>query len=179
MTSAALINAHRVRQAELARLLGVSRQAIGELVKRGVFERSTDGLIDVDMARHALTNRVRPSAKTAAALDVAAAPAKQAAAAAVENETATTSYHVAKTLREVAEARLAQLKLAELKGELVRAADVKSAWAKRAAGLREALLQMPARLAAVLAAETDQARCHDAMQAELHSVLAQITGDTA
>lgn len=178
MTSAASINAQRVKQAELARLLGVSRQAIGELVKRGVFERATDGLIDVEMARHALANRVRPSAKTAAALAAAAVPST-ATASTNETDATTTSYHVAKTLREVAEARLAQLKLSELKGELVRAADVRTAWAKRAAGLREALLQMPARLAAILAAETDQAKCHDAVQTELHSVLAQITSEDA
>ena len=86
-----------------------------------------------------------------------------------------TSYHVAKTLREAAEARIAQLKLAELKGQLVRADDVRAVTAKRMSALRESLLQIPARLAAVLAAEPSPARCHDVLQAELHSVLQQIT----
>ena len=45
----------------------------------------------------------------------------------------------------------------------------------RAAGLREALLQIPSRLAAVVAAEPSQARCHELIEAELHQVLAQLT----
>jgi hypothetical protein len=57
----------------------------------------------------------------------------------------------------------------------VRAADVRAAHAKRLAGLREALLQIPARLAAVLAAETAQAVCHDKLQAEIHGVLSMVS----
>lgn len=84
-------------------------------------------------------------------------------------------YWASRARRELAEAELAELKLSEQRGELVRAADVRSAYAKRAAALREALLQIPARLAAVLAAETDHSKCHDALQLELHQVLAQVT----
>lgn len=83
-------------------------------------------------------------------------------------------YWESRARREAAEAELAELKLAEQRGDLVRAGDVRAAQAKLAAGLREALLQIPARLAAVLAAETDQARCHDHLQDELHQVLAQV-----
>lgn len=79
-----------------------------------------------------------------------------------------------KARRECAEADLAELKLAELRGELVRVADVRAAYAKRAAGLREAILQLPARLSAQLAAESDQAKCHDLLQADLHGILAQL-----
>lgn len=84
-------------------------------------------------------------------------------------------YWANRARREKAEADTAELKLAELRGELVRVADVKAAQARRIAALREGLLQIPARLAAVLAAESDQARCHDVLQAELHAVLAQVT----
>ena len=84
-------------------------------------------------------------------------------------------YWASRARREKAEADLAELKLAEQKGELIRTADVRAAYARRAAGLREALLQIPSRLAAVLAAETDMARCHDVIQSELHQVLAQLT----
>jgi hypothetical protein len=175
MASAASINAPRVKRAELARLLGVSRQAIGDLVRRKVLEVGADERIDVELARHAIESRVRPSGKSAATLAVAPAPAAAPAASGAEQDaTAVTSYHVAKTLREVAEARIAQLKLAELRGELVRAADVKATYAQLAAGLREALLQIPARMAAVLAAEADQGKVHDILRAELHQVLAQL-----
>ena len=45
---------------------------------------------------------------------------------------------------------------------------------RRLAGLREALLQMPARMQSVLAAETDEAKVHDLLQDEIFSVLAHV-----
>lgn len=176
MASAASTNAPRVRQAELARMLTVSRQSISELVKRNVIPQDADGLIDVELARIAISNRVRPGAKTAALANAQNNSAPAAAAAVADADQAITSFHVAKTLREAAEARLAQLKLAEQQGHLIRTDAIRAAHAKRLAGLREALLQIPARLASVLAAEPDQAKCHDALQAEIHGVLASVSG---
>ena len=46
-----------------------------------------------------------------------------------------------------------------------------AAQARRLAALRESLLQLPPRLAPVLAAQADAARCHDLLQLELHQVL--------
>jgi hypothetical protein len=135
-----------------------------------------DGLIDVELARLAIANRVRPSGKTGAATNAAApSPAATSASAHAEPD-AQMSYHVAKTLREVAEAQMARLRLAEQRADVVRASDVRAAHAKRLAGLREALLQLPARLAPVMAAEADQARCHDALQREIHALLASVSG---
>lgn len=176
MASAQSIATARASQAELARLFGVSRQAINDLVRRNVLELGHDGRIDVELARVALSNRVRPSAKTAAAVSSGGSAPQQTTVETASDESSTvTSYHVAKTLRETAEARMAQLKLAELRGDLMPTADVRATWSKRTAGLREAILQIPARLAAVVAAESDQARCHDILQAELHAVLQQVT----
>ena len=87
-------------------------------------------------------------------------------------------YNEAKTLREIAEARLAELKLAEQRGELVRVAEVESSLAAKVAALREGFLQMPARLAPIMAAESDQARCHDILQAELRQALSQLPEGT-
>ena len=80
-------------------------------------------------------------------------------------------YWTSRARREAAEAETAELKLAELRKGLVRQVDVRACYAKRAAGLREALLQIPSRLSAVLAAESDQARCSDMLEQELHLVL--------
>lgn len=81
-------------------------------------------------------------------------------------------YWASRARREQAEADLAELKLAEQRGELVRTADVRASHARRLASLRESLLQIPPRLAAVLAAEADQAKVHDALAAEIHAALA-------
>lgn len=178
MASAASIVAPKLTQAALARELNVSRQAVNELVKRGVLSVDRDGRIDLELARVAIANRVRPSGKTSAALTQAtAAPAPAQAAGADDGEQiAITSYHVAKTLRETAEARLAQLKLAEQKGEVIRVDAVRARLANILASTRDSLLQIPARLAPVLAAESDAARVHDLLQAELHQAMARLCG---
>jgi len=93
-----------------------------------------------------------------------------------EDDDMPSDYWASRARREKAEAQTAELKLAELQGLLVRADTIRAAHAKRLAGLREALLQIPARLSAVLAAESDQAKCHDALQRELHGVLASVSG---
>jgi hypothetical protein len=175
MAFAASTNAPRVKEAELARLLGVSRQSINELVKRDVLTKSADGLIDVELARVAIANRVRPSSKTSQAVAEAAPATVSAAPDQTPTSAEVMSYHVAKTLREVAEAKMAQLKLTELQGDLIRTDAVRHAYSRRVASLREALMQIPARLSPVLAAESDPARIHDHLLAELRQVLLQVT----
>jgi len=178
MASAASTNAQRVKKAELARMLAVSRQSIGELVKRGVIIEGADGLIDVELARVAIASRVHPSSKTSQALGAPPPPAPAPPPGAGEASTeAVMSYHVAKTLREASEAKIADLKLREMRGELVRVDEVRNSFARKASALRESLLQIPSRLAAVLAAETDHARCHDLLSAELRTVLEQLTAE--
>jgi hypothetical protein len=178
MASAAAATPQRRNQAGLARDLGVSRQAISDLIKRQIIPIAADGLIDVEVARMAIASRVRPSGKTnATAVPTTALipPTASAKPAAEPGADAQLSYHVAKTLREAAEAKIAQLKLAEMRGDLVRADEVRASLAKRAASFREGLLQIPSRLSAQLAAETSQAAVHALLDAELRTVMAQLT----
>lgn len=69
---------------------------------------------------------------------------------------------------------MAQLKLAELKGDLIRVEAVRAGLASILAATRDRFMQMPARLAPVLAAETDQAKVHDAVRDEIHAALSQL-----
>jgi hypothetical protein len=64
----------------------------------------------------------------------------------------------ARTRREIAEANLAELREAEARGELIRVDAIRSALAGMIASTRDSLLQIPARVAPVLAVETDAAR---------------------
>lgn len=178
MDSAASIGAPRISEAALARLLGVSRQSINEHVKRGTIDKGADGLIDVHLAKLAIANRVRPSGKTAEAVAPTvpvptppSAPADTSPAV----DMAATSYHVAKTLREAAEARMAELKLAEMRRQLIRADDVRALHAKAAVQFREALMQIAARLAPILAAETDQSKIQTILDAEHRHALTEFT----
>ena len=171
MASAASIAPAKARKAALARTFGVSRQAIGDLVKRGILSEDKDGLIDVELARHAIEQRVRPSAKTAQALTEPAAAPPPPAATDAQTDGTITSYHVAKTLNEAAQARMNQLKLREMQGDLIRVADVRATLAHVFATTREALLQLPARMAPLLAAESDTAAVQNLLHAEIHAAL--------
>lgn len=84
-------------------------------------------------------------------------------------------YWASRARREAAEAEMAELKLAEQHGTLIRLDAVKSALASVIAATRDSLLQLPARLAPVLAAESSAAAVHDIIQSEIHQALAQLT----
>ena len=134
----------RVRQAELARRLEVSRQAIGDLVSRGVLTIGSDGLVDVDAARAAIAANVHPAAKTAAAARPDDAPTTDAP------KPATIDYHAAKTLREYTEAQRAALKLRQELGELAPLAEVDRRLRLAVLSAREYLRAEPPRLAVLL-----------------------------
>lgn len=170
MTSAASTAPQRATKAALARELGVSRQAVGDLVKRGILTEDRDGLIDIELAKLALVNRVRPSSKTAAALTTQAPPAQTQTTDASESS-AVTSYHVAKTLNEAAQARMNQLKLKEMQRELVRIDAVESVWSQALAATREHLLQVRARLAPLLANESDPFKIEQLLDLEHNQAL--------
>lgn len=73
-----------------------------------------------------------------------------------------------------ADARIAQMKAAELEGHLVRVDQVRAQLASQLAPVREGLLQLPARLASVLAAQSDAGRIQTLLEAEIHQVLAPL-----
>lgn len=130
-------------------MLGVSRQGIHDLVKRGIIEEDADGQINIARAKTAIAQKLAPGSKTSAHIaEATGQPASQAPEGPQPEDA--TNYHVAKTMREIAEARIAKLKADELEGQLVRLEAVKREWSGIAARIRETLLQMPDRLAPVL-----------------------------
>lgn len=181
----------RLTQAQLARELGVSRQAIHKHVVAGTLAMGEDGKIDLDAARAAMQT-LHPGAKTVQALAGSAPAATPSPAAApkptdvvipakaghllgdADEHGMPTNYHIARTLREAEEARIARLKREEMEGQLIRLEAVRSVAANTLAATREALLQLPARLSTVLAAEGSPARVHDMLQQEIHQALAQL-----
>ncbi len=161
------VDSKLITQAEYSRHRGCSREAVRQAVES---ERITtfgpEKLIDATLAdaQWQRNTRARASTKASPAAPVAADDHDDHAAGGG-------SYHDWRTRREAAEAQAAEMRLREQAGELVRADDVRHAHARRLAALRDALLQIPARLAPVLAAETDQRAVHDALQAELYAVM--------
>jgi hypothetical protein len=84
-------------------------------------------------------------------------------------------YLRSRSLQAEADARIAQMKAAELEGSLVRIDQVRAQLATQLAPIREGLLQLPARLASMLAAQTDAGRVQTLLEAEIHQVLAPLT----
>lgn len=179
MASNPLTNIPRLTESGLARELGVSRQAVHELVKRGILSKDSNGLIDVELAKVALLNRVHPSSKTAAALAPQTQPAAEPATQPADADPASTeitSYHVAKTLREAAEAQIARIKLAEMQADVIQIAAVERVWGAALAATREHLLQMRSRLAPLLAHESDPFAIDQMLDAEISQALQHLAG---
>jgi hypothetical protein len=176
LASAASIGAARVKPAQLARELGVTRQSVHELIARGILVKDADGLIDTELAKLALANRVRPSSKTAQALGVpppvqgpAAPSAPQSAAEgqAETNATAVGNYHGAKALREAAEASIAEIRLRRLQGEVTELAPMVSAIHTCSRVLRDTCLAVGKRVAADAVASGDAATAERLITAEI------------
>lgn len=163
-----------VSYSEYARRRGCSEGAVRRAIKDGRIT-AHGGKVDpvAADAQWSRNTRVRAGSRATndANLTAGGAPQRQS-----QDEDTEGGYWKSRARREAAEAELAELKLAEQQGHLIRTDAIRAAHAKRLAGLREALLQIPARLASVLAAEPDQAKCHDALQAEIHGVLASVSG---
>ena len=174
MASSPSTKHRKLTESGLARELGVSRQAVHDLVKRGILSKDKDGLIDVEMAKVALMNRVRPSGKTAATLTAADAvpPANPDAPPSPSDGTEITSYHVAKTLREAAEAQIARLKLAEMQGKFLIKADFERHLFTAGRMLRDTLTNCSRRVGAEVAGTTDPNECEAIIDREHRAALA-------
>lgn len=86
------------------------------------------------------------------------------------------TYMQAKTAREVYEAKNAQLEYEERTGKLIKVDAVRSALATVFSTTRDALLQIPPRLAPLLAADSDPASVQTALYAEIHQALQNLAG---
>lgn len=185
-------------QAEYARsrkqrgLSGGSREAVRKAVDAGrISAFGPDKLIDPALAdrQWAENTRVRAANDAAAApaavgdlVDQAAGTGASPAGEADVASSAPTSlmsdpnYQDARSRQAQADARMAELKLAEQEGQLVRIDQVRAELASKLAPVREGLLQIPARLAGEFAAQADAGRIQTRLEAEIHQVLSPLAG---
>lgn len=150
-----------VTQSEIACALGIDKGLVSRYRKQGMPTSS------IEAARTWHRDNVRPMAGGLRA------PSTDGAAL---NDHAAPDYHAARARREHAEARIAELKQAELEGELIRVDAVRKAAAAALVAARETLLQAPARLAQQLAAEADPARIHELLMNEMRATLHHLAG---
>lgn len=86
------------------------------------------------------------------------------------------SHDAARTRREIAEANLAEMRESEERGGLIRVAAVEAVWGSTLAGVREHLLQVRARLAPLLAAESDPFKIDQLLDVEHGQALQLLAG---
>lgn len=170
-----------ITQAEYARRRGVAKSAVARAVKENRISL-IDGKVDPSVANIQWDRNTRSRADGGKASGEAAPPGRAAApefgrAAGNDTPDLDGDYFYQRTRREKYEADLAEIKLAEQQGDLVRVADVRAEMAKRVGAVRTNLLQIPARLAPLLANEPDQAKCHALLDGELRSVLMNLIQD--
>lgn len=158
-----------VTVSQLAAKLGVAVSTISRAVSSGRITAGPDGLLDPVGARAQFeTNRRRRRAQRPND-KASGSPAPGGAPGAVPDAPGSSSaeeFWGAKTRREVAEASIAEHRERELRGELVRKAEVERELATKLIALRETLEALADRLSATMAAEADPAKCRAMLRDE-------------
>ncbi len=157
-------------QAAIGRAMNLSPAAMTKLKKQGMPGHSVEAAVAWRTARQNIAQRKAIPAPVLELVQPKAAPRQEPAP-----HTNDESQDQARTRREIAEANLAELKLAELRGDLVRASAVRAAAAKRYAGLRDSLLQLPARVVPLLVASQDASSMDKILRVEIVAALEQLT----
>jgi hypothetical protein len=174
-------------------LSGGTKQAVCKAVdEKRISSFGPDKLIDRELAdrqwekntrvRATAGQQLAPSPAGSDLVDLAGLPpvdlpSDPAGAAAGEGGQLHTDpgYQLSRSRQAAADARTAEIKLAELEGSLIRVDPVKAELAAMLAPVREGLLQIPARLAPLLAPQSDPGRIQTLLEVEIHQVLAPLS----
>ena len=169
-----------VSQAEYARQRGVSRQYIGQMVAKGVIRlqgRKVDPA-QADAALAAVREPARPERRATPKAEAVPKPIVQSPELPTLPQGGDLPTLLLKTRikSEVEKAKLLEIKARVEAGKYVDADEVKVAAFNNARVVRDALMNIPERLAAVLAAETDASRVHAMLTSEIRAALEDLAG---
>jgi phage terminase Nu1 subunit (DNA packaging protein) len=157
-----------VNSAEFAESQGFSRPYVTKLVQQGVFVRDANGQIDKDSAVAALAARREP----AKALRRGRAPISAVSAVGGQGSEALSTLMLKSRIKtEVERGKLAELDRKQREGELVERGEVEEAAFASARRVRDALMNIPGRVASLYAAETDPHKIHQNLEDEIRTVL--------
>ena len=159
-----------------ARHRGVSHVAVLKAIKAGRIVKEADGTIDpakADAAWKQNTNQAQQRKPK----DEENKPAPHVAAELPANSGP--SYAQSRAFKEAYNARLAKLEYEEKSGALVRTDSVKVAWFNVLRVLRDRALNLPDRMAPLLAAETDPKQVRELLDTELRQILNDVADTTA
>jgi phage terminase Nu1 subunit (DNA packaging protein) len=162
-----------VNSAEFAESQGFSRPYVTKLVQQGVIMRDANGQIDKDAALAALAARREPAkplrrGRPTRNLDIRG-----------QGSEALTLMLKSRIKTEVERGKLAELDRKQREGELVERRDVEEAAFSNARNVRDALMNIPARVSSLYAAETDPQNIHQSLEDEIRKVLIDLVSERA
>jgi phage terminase Nu1 subunit (DNA packaging protein) len=155
----------KVKQSEIAVVLGVTEARITQLKAKGMPVNSIDAA--AAWYRANIDQKLSPKLTPSIAPPPAAKSMQEVIASAYD-------LQESRAKREHHEANLAELKERQALGELVEASRVRRAVTTWSAMARAAFEKIPDKLSERLAAESEAAACHALMSAEIDLVLADL-----
>jgi hypothetical protein len=189
VTSSGLSIREYARHRRAAGLKGGTPSAVHKALMAGRIKRDPEGLIDpmqADAAWDATTDDTRGEGSGEVVQPRQVAPGARQSPPSLPAEPMPSppagggtapSYATSRAIREAYAARLAKITYEERSKVLVDAARVQAEAFRRARDTRDAVLAIPGRLAAILAADTDPVSVEAILSAELRAVLeAQANG---
>jgi phage terminase Nu1 subunit (DNA packaging protein) len=145
-------------QNAIAQALGISKSQCSDLARRGMPVDS------VEAAQAWRESNLDPARRKGGQ--------QPAAQSGERHET----FDEARTRDKVAEANLREMTAAKRRGELIEVAAVRTVMAHSYSTIRDALLQIPDRMGALLAAESDVVRVRNMLHSEIHQALVELAG---
>lgn len=162
---------------EYAAHIGASPAYVTKLGKQGrLVEREQEGkrLVDFDLTDRLVRNTTDMGrARNGANASPDRAPSVPIAPIA-DGGRVDAIFRQAQAQERAYNAKLAELEYKRAIGEVVSAADVEAELSRVFAAFREAMMQIPARVSAVLAAETDPAKVAETLNDEIRRALLQL-----
>jgi anion-transporting ArsA/GET3 family ATPase len=169
-----------ISQSDLGRALGLSKQAISKLKGQGM---PVDSVAAAQAWREARQNVAARKPVPDAAPRVAPFVPVSVRGVPVFGggpidlpDLPNEDRDTARTRREIAEANMAEMAEARQRREQILVSAVQTALSTDYATTRDAMLQIPARMAPLLAAESDPAAVQNLLHTEIHQALMQIAG---
>lgn len=156
-----------------AAALGIRLSTLQHHIKRGTVTL-IGGKVDVEMARFQLQRGVDPDQSIRGRANGGADALGAAGGAADSAGEKNGGLWEAKKKTEELRAQLLAIELAEKEARLIDAEQVRRATMNKARMARDAMLSLPSRVSAELAAETDPARVHDRLTTEIRKICAEI-----
>ena len=162
---------------EYAAHIGASPAYVTKLGKQGrLVEREQEGkrLVDFDLTDRLVRNTTDMGrARNGANASPDRAPSTPIAPIA-DGGKVDAIFRQAQAQERAYNAKMAELDYKKAIGEVVLAADVEAELSRVFATFREAMMQIPSRVAAVVAAESDEARVHRLIADEIRGALLQL-----